>query len=85
MDNKFMKFINENKWFVVFLLVWSFIHIILLFNGDNEHGFWPFNHNTEIDDYGFVEFFVYEILPILIFIIIKLVGKDIKKALDEKN
>jgi hypothetical protein len=85
MENKFMKFVNENKWFIVFFLVWSFIHIILLFSGDNENGFWPFNKHTEIDDYGYVEFFVYETLPLLIFLIVKLVGKDIKKAIDENN
>ena len=83
MENKFMKFVNENKWFVVFFLVWTFIHIILFLSGDNESGFWPFKEYVEIDDYGFVELFVYETLPILIFIIIKLVGKDIKKAIDE--
>lgn len=84
-DNKFRKFIKDNKGFVVFILVWTFIHILLLLNGDNENGFFPFNENVEIDDYGFVEFFVYETLPILIFIINKLVGKEIKKVIDQNN
>lgn len=85
MENKFMKFVNENKWFVVVFLIWTFIHITLLLSGDNESGFWPFNWRTEIDDYGFVEFFVYVALPLLIFMIIKLVGKDVKKAIDENQ
>ena len=88
MENKFKKFVNENKWFIVPFLIWSFIHIILLLIGDYENNFWPFHgiySETEIDDYGFVEFFVYMTLPVLIFIIIKLVDKDIKKAIDENN
>lgn len=88
MENKFMKFVNENKWFVVFYLIWSFIHLILYFASDsNNEGFWPFRKyrwgGNIIDTYGFLELFVYLTLPLLIFIIIKLVGKDIKKAIDE--
>jgi len=86
MENKFMKFVNENKWFIVFFLVWLFIHVILLFNGKNYNwgGFWPFG-DSDILSYGTLEFFVYIGLPLLIFAIIKLVGKDIKKAIDENN
>lgn len=84
MENKFMKFVNENKWFIVFFLVWLFIHLILLLSGDDRNGFWPF-YDGWIKYYGFVEFFVYVALPLLIFAIIKLVGKDIKKAIDENN
>jgi len=86
MESKFMKFVNENKWFIVFYLIWSFIHIILLINGSNNEDFWPFGfEGFESYDYGFTEFFVYESLPILILVIIKLVGKDIKKAIDKNN
>jgi len=84
MESKFMKFVNENKWFIVFYLIWSFIHIILLINGRDGSDFWPFDGFGSFD-YGFIEFFVYETLPLLILVISKLVGKDIKKALDENN
>lgn len=83
MENKFMKFLNENKWFIVFFLVWLFIHVILLLSGRDQSGFWPFDDGVR--DYGFVEFFVYITLPLLIFVIVKLVGNDIKKAIDENN
>lgn len=85
MENKFMKFVNENKWFIVFYLIWSYIHFILLFSGGGcSNDFWPFS-DSDICEYNFLEFFVYMTLPILIFVVIKLVGKDIKKAIDENN
>lgn len=93
MEGKLMKFINENKWFIVFYLTWLFIHIIFLFNimtfnnfpyrwKHNE--FWPFG-DSSLFYYDWLEFFVYVGLPLLIFAIVKLVGKDIKKAIDENN
>ncbi|MCF8231717.1 MAG: hypothetical protein K9J27_05950 [Bacteroidales bacterium] len=85
MGTKFMKFVNENKWFVVFFLIWSFIHILLFINGENSDGFWPFDGFDRDHDYGSVEFFVYETIPLLIFVIIKLVGQDIKQKIDENN
>lgn len=90
MENKFMKFVNENKWFVVFYLVWLFLQLTLFLVSDGvtywrNEGFWPFNRELDIDAYDFLELFVYLALPILIFVIIKLVGKDIKKAIDENN
>ena len=89
-----MKLVVENKWFIVFFLVWTFVHIILFisgvaaFNAESVYdqlysSFWPFGYS--ISDYGLLEFFVYETLPVLIFIVVKLVGKDIKKAFDENN
>ena len=89
MESKFLKFVNDNKWFVVFYLVWTFIHLILYFASDgHSKGFWPFRTNrweSIIDQYGFLELFVYLTLPLLIFVIIILVGKDIKKVLDENK
>lgn len=88
MENKFMKFVNENKWFIVFYILWLFIHIIFVFNRNkyyDDQGFWPFQEFGGIKAYGFLELFVYLSLPIIVFIIIKLVGKDIKKAIDENN
>lgn len=86
MDSKFNKFINENKWFVVFYLIWAFIHLILFFSSDADRsGFWPFRTKARLDAYDFLELFVYLGLPLIVFVIWKLVGKDIKKAIDEKN
>ncbi len=82
MENMFMKFVNENKWLVVSFLVWTFLHVIFLFNGDDSSGFWPFG-DVGLWDYGWLECFVYEALPLLIFVIVKLVGKDIKKKIDD--
>jgi len=80
-----MKFVNGNKWFIVFFLMWFFIHMILLINGNDGNDFWPFYGFKYVSDYGFLEFFVYITLPLLIFVITKLVGKDIKKAIEENN
>ena len=89
MENKFVKFVNENKWFVVFYLIWTFIHLILYFSSDySQDGFWPFKKpwvEDRIDTYGFLELFVYLTFPLLIFVIVKLVGLDIKKAIDENK
>lgn len=86
MENKFMKFVNENKWFIVFYLVWLFIHIIFVFNDYKwkTDEFWPFG-DSRLRYYDWLEFFVYVGLPLVIFAIVKLVGKDIKKAIDENN
>ncbi len=84
-----MKFVYKNKWFVIFFLVWSFLHLIFLFTGGqyDSSGFWPFGDLRfgSISLYGWFEFFVYETLPLLIFVIVKLVSKDIEKAIDKNN
>ncbi len=83
-----MKFVNENKWFVAFFILWTFIHIIFLFNGEKEYddrGFWPFDDAWHLVAYGWLEFFVYETLPLVVLAIVKLVGKDIINAIDEDN
>jgi len=86
MESKFNKFINENKWFIVFYILWAFLHLIFYFNSDSDlSGFWPFRRNARIDAYDFLELFVYLGLPLIIFIIWKLVGTDIKKAIDDNN
>jgi hypothetical protein len=85
MENKFKQFITENKWFISFYFIWSFLHLIFYFSGDRYNGdFWPFSDDG-LDDYNFIELFVYLVLPIIIFIVWKLVGKDIKKFLDEET
>ena len=88
-----MKFVKENKWSSVSYLVWTFLHLILFLASAGERtaiyrgngGFWPFNRKSDIDAYDFLELFVYMVLPILVFVIIKLVGEDIKKAFDKKK
>jgi hypothetical protein len=83
MENKFMKFVNENKWFIVFYLIWTFLHLIFYFSSNHYSGeFWPFVEDVDIDEYDFIELFVYLTLPLLIFVVVKLVGKDIQKAID---
>ena len=79
-----MNFVKENKWFSVTYLIWTFIHFSLILASDRHDsiyygGFYPFNKNSDIDAYGFLELFVYLALPILTIIIIKLVGEDIKR------
>ena len=97
MENKFNQFVNNNKGFVVFYLVWLLLHIILLIAGRGYTGFWPitsgYNPNaigTVYDDsgivnYGITEFFFYLILPVILWALWKLVGNDIKKKIDENN
>jgi len=84
MENNFMKFVHANKWFVVFYLVWVFIHLVLILNGNvyDKNYFWPFG-SDDLDYYGWTELFVYVGLPLLIFAIVKLVGNDLRKAIDE--
>jgi len=88
MESKAKTKLLENKWFVVFYLIWLFIHIILFLNGKAENddcGFWPFDDCYRSSAYGFIEFFVYLTLPLLYFAIKKLIGDDIKKSLGENN
>jgi hypothetical protein len=85
MENNFSKFVNENKWFVVFYLMWSFLHItIFLTTNYNTNcincdaGFWPFASSKLKDNYYYAELFVYMVFPLIIFVIWKLVGNDKK-------
>jgi hypothetical protein len=88
-DNKIKIFINENKGFVVFYLIWFFFHLIFLCAGDGDDHFWPFNngrHSSEgLEDYGFMEFAFYLIVPIVIWAIWKLVGKEIDEFINPKK
>ena len=84
---KIKKFINNNKSFVVFYLIWFFFHLIFICNGDFEYDnshFWPFG-DTDLDYYGFTEFIFYIIIPIVILSLWKLIGNDIKKTIDENK
>ena len=88
MEDKFKQFINSNKDFVVFYLIWFLLNLIFISISDgSEGGFWPFlgMFATDIDNYGITEFIFYLIVPIVIWALWKLVGEDIKKKLDENN
>jgi len=85
MENKFKQFVNDNKGFVVFYLIWFLLHLIFISTGDGRDGFWPFGGRSGLRDYGFTEFAFYLIAPIVIWALFKLIGKDIKKKIDENN
>lgn len=94
MDSKFLKFIYEYRCFIVFYLIWLFLHFMFYLLSDDPEfyphsafklkrsGFWPFNPKSDISGYNSTELFVYLSLPLIIFAIWKLVGKDIKKIID---
>lgn len=86
MESKFKQFINDNKSFVVFYLIWFLLHLILVSAGEGDKMFssyfWPFG-KYGIEDYGIKEFIIYLIIPIVIWAIYKLIGKDIKKNIDK--
>jgi hypothetical protein len=86
MENKFKQFINDNKGFVVFYLIWFLLLLVFVVCGDGESGIWPFgNDGFEMDDYGFDDFIFWIIAPIIIFFLWKLIGKDVKKAIDDNK
>ena len=58
----------------------------LLFNGGSYSGeFWPFMEDPDLREYNLFEFFVYMVIPLLIFTIKIIAGKDIKKFFEEGN
>lgn len=81
MESKFKNFVNENKIFLVFYLIWFLMHLIFLsVGGDYNRGdeLWPFDEfgifNFDLDNYQVTEFIFYLIAPIILWIIWKLVG-----------
>lgn len=79
-----MGYAKANKWFSVAYLLWTFLHFSLFLASDGEpylsiDGFYPFDKNSDLDNYDSLELFVYLAFPVVIFIIIKLVGEDIKR------
>ena len=85
MENKFKKFINDNKGFVVFYLVWFLLNLIFVSIGEGYNDFWPFegHESYRLRNYGGIEFIFYLIVPIVIWGIWKLAGKDILKIMDK--
>ena len=88
-EKKIKLFIDENKSFIVFYLFWFILHLILLVTEKNGCGcgarIWPFGDCDCTQEYHFSDFLFYLIVPIVIWGIWKLIGKDIKKAIDENN
>lgn len=93
MENKFKQFVNDNKGFVVFYLIWFLLHLLLLVIGvgSKGDGLWPFGYSAcrscsfRSYDYDISEFVLYLIVPVVLWGIWKLIGKDINKAIDENN
>ena len=75
--NKLMK---ENGTVLGILLLWLFIHFILLMVGGvdntNTESFYPFSERNLKNSYDITEFLVYGVGPIVLFIIIKLVKNE---------
>lgn len=87
LEIKIKKFINDNKNFVVFYLIWFFFHLVFLCYDSNKYDkeeFWPFS-NAELRYYDLSEFVVYLIIPIVILALWKLIGNDIKNFIDDYN
>lgn len=81
MKANFIQFINNNKKFISFYLIWFLIHLTFLlvnWNDGYTSDFWPFEKNSELDDYDLTEFLYYMIVPLVIFAFWKLRGNDIK-------
>lgn len=76
------KFFNltkgESIWFSV-LIGWLIIHIMFFYKFQDNYStkyFWPFDMFSQFSrDYGFDELQVYGIMPIIIFLIYKLLNK----------
>jgi hypothetical protein len=78
MESKFIRFLKGNRWFIVFYIIWSFIHLVFYFSGNMYMGdFWPFSDDG-LYDYNFNELFFYLALPLVFFAINKLVGEEIR-------
>lgn len=87
MESNFKKFVNDNKGFIVFFLIWFLIHLIFFAAGNGRSEFWPFEgfKSFRLRYYGGKELFFYLIVPIVIWGLCKLVGKDSEKNIDENN
>jgi len=85
MNNRFSKFGNDNKLFIVMYLDWVLINFIFLSMSDSIYtGFWPIGNNN-LDSYNITEFLFYMIVPIVIFVLWKLISEGIKKYLNPES
>lgn len=100
MEKNLKQFIDENKKFVVCFLVWFIIHLLLLVIGVGDDsipdGLWPFAlycnnwgynsfHCPYTYYYGISDFIVYLTIPLVLLVIWKLVGEDIKEKISKKK
>ena len=81
MESNSNNFVENNKKFVVFFLIWFIIHLtFLLINwstGDTRE-FWPFGQYSKFEDYDLTEFIFYNAVLIIIWAIKKISAKDMK-------
>ena len=84
MESKIKQFVNENKGFVVFYLIWFLLHLIFIsvgIEGGGKHGLWPFAESRwAYTEYDLKDLLFYLVTPIVILVIWKLIGKDLKKS-----
>lgn len=89
MESKFKQFINNNKGFLVFYLIWFLFHLIFIstgIDGGGERGLWPFgDKDYNNSHYNFKDLLFYLIVPIVIWGIWKLIGRDINNKIEKNN
>ena len=81
MKKRFNNFLEENRAFVLFYLVWFLVQMTIMFinwGEGNVKEFWPFE-NFDLRVYDYTEFVFYMITPVIIFFIWKLIGKGENK------
>lgn len=84
MESKFKVFIVNNKRFVIFYLLWLLAHLVLLTNGNGSGSFWPFDGVDDFGpDYGYEEFILYSISPIILYFIWLLIKTNPQKLKEE--
>lgn len=100
MKSTFKQFIKDNRVFTTFYLIWFLVHIFLIVTRQegkvfirtrgggssrffSDRFFWPFE-DANLRAYDSAEFIFYLVLPIILFVIWKLVGNDIIKFLKPK-
>ena len=86
-DNEIKFFLNKNKGFILFYLLWFLMHLILLVAGAGGHacgnGLWPFADVCGTYKYESSALLLYMVIPIITWLIWKLIRKDIEKEIDK--
>lgn len=72
------KLTQKEKMIAAVLIGWTLIHLVLLFISDGSTSyFWPLDEKPEVKvDYDFSEFFVYGVIPWVIFIAYRFMNKQ---------
>ena len=71
------KLTKNERIFISILVGWTSLHIVLVLISDgSKNCFWPFDTEPTLKaDYDFSEFFIYAIVPWIIFIVYKFLNK----------